>query len=75
MSQCRSCDAEIIWAKTLPNGKNIPVDPVPVKGGNIQLELIGGKQRAIIHPSDPEITRHVSHFATCPNAKEHRRDR
>lgn len=73
MSQCRSCDAEILWCKTLVGNKNMPVDPIPVPGGNLELQIVRGRQLVVVHPSDPEITRHVSHFATCPNAKEHRR--
>lgn len=74
MSQCRSCDAEILWCKTL-KGKSIPVDPDPVKGGNLELVLQSATKppRVVIHTSDPNITRHISHFATCPNAKEHRK--
>jgi hypothetical protein len=72
MSQCRSCKAELLWCKTL-TGKNIPVDLVPVPGGNIEIQVVKGKQVVVVHESNPDITRYVSHFATCPNAKEHRR--
>lgn len=86
-ARCRSCQAPIVWAKTL-TGANMPVDPVPDPGGNMIL--------AAIDPSDPEggyavimvsgltdaardaadrvgVLFHQSHFATCPQAAQHRR--
>lgn len=38
------------------NNKNIPVNAETVEAGDEELEL----------------PRHVSHFATCPNAAQHR---
>lgn len=73
MSACRSCGAEIFWAKTT-SGRNIPLDadkvgPLIVPDGNLEFVEsgavmvvgAGGKMR--------------SHFATCPNANQHRRNR
>lgn len=42
MSTCRSCGAEVLWAKTRA-GKAMPVDPEPTAEGNV---LVGGKERA-----------------------------
>ena len=56
MSQCRSCGAEIVWMKT-GSGKNIPVD----------AETVADEGATIF---DPEQM--ISHFATCPEAKEWR---
>lgn len=72
MSQCRSCEAPVEWAKTRTN-KNIPLDIEPVLGGNIITWTEGGKLRCQVVESQPNIRRRISHFATCPNAKEHRR--
>jgi hypothetical protein len=71
MSQrCRSCNAPIKWAYTI-KGKRIPLDPNPSPEGNI--ELINGIAE-VVGPSDnPADIRHISHFATCPNANKHRR--
>ena len=67
MSECRSCGAEIEWAKTAA-GKRIPLDAESVIEGNIELSE-GGMVRVVRNGSGDR----VSHFATCPNAKEHRR--
>lgn len=64
---CRSCHAPIIWAKT-KTGKRIPLDPKPVIGGN--LVLIDGVVG--VTPPSHNVERYTSHFATCPNADEHR---
>ena len=85
-SKCRSCGAEILWVKWPTSGKRMPVDaepdwrPLP-KGGDIVLMLRGGafgellaeKFNAERHGQDRN--RYTSHFATCPNAAEHRRDK
>lgn len=75
---CSSCGASIYWAQT-ESGKSMPVDSVPVAGGNVVLYDRGGSVRARILKKDElpafgEKTR-TSHFQTCPNAKRHRRGR
>lgn len=78
MAVCRSCQAPIIWATT-SNGKSMPVDAVPVDEGNVELHWPGAPQlpiRATVHAQRPlgltNVPLHLSHFATCPNAAEHR---
>jgi hypothetical protein len=81
MADCRSCGAEIKWARTEKNGKPIPVDPEPVEGGNLELhadddgELVAralcGQEQTLPGMDLPD--RYVSHFATCPNADQHRK--
>lgn len=82
MSLCRSCDAPIVWAETEPtderDGKRIPLDALPngealyVSNGNLAMT---GRTSARGLP----IVRYVvgggmrTHFASCPNAKQHRR--
>lgn len=72
MSVCRSCGADVIWAKT-PAGKSIPLDPGARRyGGNI--DLVEGV--ALVIPKDERAGAgmlYVSHFATCVNAAKHRR--
>lgn len=70
MSTCRSCGAEIKWAKTT-TGKSIPLDPHPHADGNI--ELVNGVAYVKGRSDDPADVRHISHFATCPNANRHRK--
>lgn len=71
-SKCRTCLKPIKWAKT-EQGRNMPLDPDPVAGGNI--ELINGIAYVRGVSDNPADVRHVSHFATCPGAQHHRRRR
>ena len=79
MARCRSCDAKIRWART-SSGKAMPLDPEPTPEGNIQLCIVGGEEiAAVLGAGDraaaqlEQIPLYVSHFATCPNAAEHRK--
>jgi hypothetical protein len=72
VATCSSCGAEIVWCKT-PTGKSIPVDPKPETRlvrtfGSPKFPLADGE-----HVSTAQTW--VSHFATCPNAAQHRRPR
>lgn len=83
-SRCRSCGADILWVKWERSGKRMPVDAVAdmrprPKGGDIVLTLRGGDFGELLAekfypPKHGEKrNRYTSHFATCPNADEHRR--
>lgn len=79
MARCRSCEARIVWAVT-PAGRRIPLDPDPVEGGNVLLApAIASPSGAVarVLTNDERAAHvgplHVSHFATCPKAKAHRR--
>lgn len=80
VGSCRSCRAPIVWAISEASDKPIPLDAVAVDNGNIVF--VEQRQR------DYEVTpvvrylrkgeapvghRFVTHFATCPNARAHRR--
>jgi len=69
---CRSCGAPILWSRT-ENNKPIPLDPEPVPGGNVVLEACGALAR-VVKP-DPSVKRHVSHWTSCPQAKQWRKQR
>lgn len=75
MSRCRSCGAEIIWARTAGKGKLIPLDAEPAErpNGLFKLMHVGGPDEppTAFIASGEEV--YLSHFATCPNAAEHRR--
>lgn len=82
-AKCRSCDADVWWVEW-PSGKKMPVDSEPdmrppPKGGTLVLTLRKGPQsRLLVEKYDPakhdaKRNRYTSHFATCPNASEHRR--
>lgn len=62
---CRSCGAKIVWALTA-TGKKIPLDAKPEKRVVLESRTPFGEV-AVVHDT------FVSHFATCPNAAEHRK--
>lgn len=79
MATCRSCRAPVRWVLTQA-GKRMPLDPAPTPVGNIALteetvdgvpvvRYLGKSAGADLFATD----RYVSHFATCPEAKVHRR--
>jgi hypothetical protein len=74
MSKCTSCSAPILWAVTI-NDKFMPVDAEPSPDGNVELIEEGRIRRAIVHtqPLLAPISLHKPHWATCPNASEHRK--
>lgn len=84
LAKCRSCKAPIIWATTA-NDKKMPLDLLPVEperdaGGAVAisgLQVIErqGRCRAATIADVPGADLYRSHFATCPNAGEHRRRR
>lgn len=57
---CRSCGALIVWFRTKA-GKRMPVNADTTKPNDAEHQL--------------DLKRHKSHFATCPNADEHRSKR
>lgn len=61
---CTSCGAPIVWFITTPNLRPHPIDATSVQAGDLNLDLQTKK-----HPEG----KHVSHFATCPNANQHRK--
>lgn len=69
IAKCRSCGADIIWART-SSGRNIPVDADPTPDGNV--ELTG--TTVVVHPGPvPDLELRMAHHATCPQAAEWRR--
>lgn len=64
------------WAETNA-GKRCPLDPEPVVGGNVEIGDDGiaraiGKSEAAVRASNGDKL-YKSHFATCPNAGQHRK--
>jgi hypothetical protein len=68
--RCRSCQAPIEWAFT-EKGKRIPLDRTTSSAvANIVLDPDGTARVVAAGEGD-----RISHFATCPNAGRHRRNR
>lgn len=70
ISKCTSCGAEVIWVE-LKSGKWHPLDAEIVESDGTKLlyvdELSGFKKLPAGRKG------YVSHFATCPHAKDWRR--
>lgn len=60
---CASCGAEIHWITT-ENGAAHPLDAKPEKRWVVDRNDVGRI-----------IDTYVSHFATCPDAQKHRKER
>jgi len=67
---CRSCGAPIVWVVMFPSGKRMPLDAKPLHG-LIRVEP-GAPATGHMRGKDAEDL-YVSHFATCPNAAQHRK--
>lgn len=79
---CRSCGAPIIWCLSSITGRPLPVDAVPVAGGNLLLvrRLRPLPARVVARRLSRELAEgrtdlHVAHFATCPDGDEWRKPR
>lgn len=77
---CGSCGAPVIWAATV-HGRAMPVDAEPSGMGNVALGRgSDGKLVATVLAGDALLSRrfageplYLTHFATCPDAADHRR--
>lgn len=74
MSACRSCGAEVFWAVTT-SGKRMPVDAEPVQGTEGNVYIVEGDPPLAVVGTHTEGPTYTSHFATCPQASQHRRPR
>lgn len=71
MAHCNSCGAELLWVRT-EAGKATPLDAQPTDNGNIAV--VDGVAHVCYDLLDDDAgLRYTSHFATCPDAKEHRK--
>ena len=63
---CKSCDAPIVWGVTKA-GKKVPLDP-PEKRYVARPRAVFDTQLGV-----EIVETWTPHFATCPNANQHRR--
>lgn len=67
-TNCKSCGASIIWMVMESTKRPHPFNAKPVTGWH-ETGLTFGDARVVTSGRY-----YVSHFATCPNAKEHRKE-
>ncbi len=67
LAKCKSCGASIIWVKSATH-RDMPLDAEPKQGLII-------RKRDGMHPVAVMTDVYRSHFATCPNADQHRKKR
>lgn len=80
MPRCKSCGAPIVWVKTY-NGKQMPCDPgwVPfwakLKAKGKVIDKAGNTVSCLFDGDPNEISGvgRIPHWATCPNAAQHKR--
>lgn len=78
-STCSTCGAPIEWARTIKAGKAIPLDSGTYANGNLEVVRRDDDGtpcvRVVPIAERRELARQLrrSHFATCPQADEHRR--
>ena len=78
--QCSTCAAPVLWCRTA-KGKAMPLDVEPRADGNIELrpQPPHGRVVAVYIKTTGTLdmlaqpVRFASHFATCPQAKKHRK--
>lgn len=75
MGKCKSCGAAIKWIR-MKSGRTMPVDEKAVKYIPDGYSHIVTEKGEVVTGRISEYgtkTGYISHFATCPNAKQHRR--
>lgn len=80
--KCRSCGAEIMFIKMAKSGKLMPVDVMPITydvpdftKGKWTLITPNGKYVKADFAINGKYVGYQSHFATCPAANIHRKDK
>ena len=70
---CRACGVAMRWARSAKTGKPIPLDAAPRPDGNILLDGDVARYLGKGEVVPAGALRWVSHFSTCPAAKQFRR--
>ena len=71
VAKCRSCGKPIIWA-VAEKGKRMPVDAEESEAGQFFLDDSEDPPKAFFGRGELPAG-YTSHFATCPNASQHRK--
>jgi hypothetical protein len=83
MNRCRSCPAPVLWAKHKDTGKSNPLDLEPSPQGNCLVSMDDHSETVYEMLTGDDLDRakaqclalYISHFATCPNSRQHRREK
>lgn len=78
-SKCSTCSAPIYWVRL--GEKSIPIDATPASNGTIAVcaeddrgeTVLRGRAVSRAAPALPGEILYINHFATCPQAAQHRR--
>ena len=81
-ARCRSCPAPIMWATHVETGRANPLDADPSPEGNCEVRkgvhstklyyrMLAGEELERARSEGKPL--YLSHFATCPNARRHRK--
>lgn len=74
MATCKSCGATMTWAKTTA-GRIIPMDALPTPEGTWYYASAGMVRFVPLEGRTAGLELYTSHFATCPFADKHRREK
>lgn len=69
VSQCRACNADIIWVMT-DGGKNIPCDPDLRRGEEVPGKPLITSAGEVLRAPKASHTGYLPHFQTCPATRE-----
>ena len=70
---CRSCKKPIVWVQMAKSGKKNPLDATPSPEGTIAIGADGLGYMVTGEDRTPPL--YLSHFATCPNSQQHRKEK
>lgn len=77
---CRSCKAPVRWVLVAGSNRRMPLDPTPSPNGNVWVTEWLAHTPVVSVVANPDAvpsnvpTRYTSHFVTCPDAKEWRKE-
>lgn len=74
LGACTTCRAAVLWTVTAA-GHRTPVNVRPDERGNLRLTLGHTLRSHVPEPDDRAGDLYLSHFVTCPQAKQHRKAR
>ena len=74
-AKCRTCNAPIIWVYMAASGRLMPLDDKPADDGTVWIVDGKGVTAGNVSMFEDMLQgpKYKSHFATCPQAQEHRK--